>query len=151
MNRVLSVLCALSLFVLLAAGPALARQAKGDKSVVDMTGVWKGTSSSVAMGALGHAAASQAPKFLHVDFTITIEKQEGPNFYGTKTSARGKEAVLGVIDGWSISMVDDDGVYVGKLTSKNKMSLKYLETTAQSKVASITVYQREEQDAKTGE
>jgi len=151
MNRVLSVLCVLSLFVVLAAGPAVARQAKGDKSVVDMTGVWKGTTSSVAMGTLGHAAASQTPKFLHVDFTITIEKQEGPNFYGTKTSAKGKETVLGVIDGWSISMVDDDGVYVGKLTSKNKMSLQYLEATAQSKVASITEYQRAEQDAKAGE
>lgn len=142
MQRFLTVLCVLSAVFVLAAGPALAGKSKGE-SPVDMTGVWKGTSTSVAMGALGHTEASQAPKFVHVDFTITIEKQDGPTFYGTKTSAKGKETVLGVIDGWRVSMVDDDGVYRGKLTSKNKLNLTYLEAGTTSKVASVTEYRRE--------
>jgi hypothetical protein len=147
MKRPIPTLLILLLALVLAA-PALARKEKAEKPVPDLTGVWKGTTQSVAMGKLGHTDATTAPKFLHVDFTLTIDKQEGPNFYGTKTSAKGKETVLGVIHGHLVSMVDDDGIYNGRLTSAHSLQLIYLEAGTNSKVASITTYEREDKDAK---
>jgi hypothetical protein len=143
MTRVLAVLSALSLILLLAAVPGHARKAKADKEVADLTGVWKGTTQSVAMGKLGHADASDAPKFLKMDFTITIDKQEGATFSGTKASAKAKETLLGVVENSLVYMVDDDGVMIGKLLSKNKMSVKYLHVTKDGKVASLAVYVRD--------
>ena len=97
----------------------------------------------VAMGKLGHTEASNAPKFLHMDWTLTIDKQEGRTFYGVKASAKAKETVVGVVDGGQIFMADDDGTFAGKLTSKNRLVLRYVEAGKQSKVASITHYVRE--------
>lgn len=142
-TRVLAFLVILGLVL---AGPALAREhkEKKEKDVPDVTGVWKGTSDSVAMGKLGHADATDAPKFLHADWTLTIDKQDGRAFYGSKASARAKETVVGVIDGTlKLYMADDDGIYIGKLTGKNTMIIKYLEAGKDSKVASITHYCRE--------
>lgn len=145
MSRFATLLLALVLGCLLAAGPALAREKKEkqEKAVHDVTGVWKGTSDSVAMGKLGHVDQAAAPKFLHVDWTLTIDKQEGRTFSGVKASAKAKEIVVGVIDGAKIFMADDDGVYTGKLTSKNRMIITYTEAGKESKVASITLYVRE--------
>ncbi|MFP5257560.1 MAG: hypothetical protein ACLGQH_00935 [Acidobacteriota bacterium] len=145
MSRFATLLLALVLGCLLAAAPALAREKKEkqEKAVHDVTGVWKGTSDSVAMGKLGHTEASNAPKFLHLEWTLTIDKQEGRTFYGAKASAKAKETVVGVIDGAKIFMADDDGVYTGKLTSKNRMIITYTEAGKDSKVASITLYVRE--------
>lgn len=146
MRRVVAVLSVLSLFVLLAALPAQARKAKADKEAPDLVGVWKGTTQSVAVGKLGHTEESQTPKFLKMDFTITIDKQEGPTFYGTKASAKAKETLLGVVEGSKVYMVDDDGVMLGKLTSKNRMWVKYVHVTKDGKVASIALYVRERKD-----
>lgn len=142
--RVLAFLVILGL--VLAAASALAREhkEKDEKDVPDVTGVWKGTSDSVAMGKLGHADATDAPKFLHAEWTLTIDKQDGRAFYGAKASARATETVVGVIDGAStLYMADDDGTYFAKLTGKNTMVVKYLEAGKDSKVASITHYRRE--------
>uniref|UniRef100_I2Q0Q5 TIGR03067 domain-containing protein n=1 Tax=Desulfovibrio sp. U5L TaxID=596152 RepID=I2Q0Q5_9BACT len=142
MSRPCSLVLALVLGFVLAAVPALAKEKK-EKAVADVTGVWKGASDSVAMGKLGHADASDAPKFMHVSFTLTIEKQEGRAFYGTKASDRGKETVVGMVDGAVVTMADDDGTYVGKLTGKNSMIVRYLEAGTNSKVASITRFVRD--------
>jgi hypothetical protein len=142
MSRMCSLVLALVLGFVLAAVPALAKEKK-EKTVSDLTGVWKGESDAVAMGRLGHTDASDTPKFLHVAFTLTIEKQEGRTFYGVKTSAKGKETVVGVVDGAAVTMADDDGTYVGKLTGKNSMIVRYLEAGTNSKVASITRYVRD--------
>ncbi|MGE4536709.1 MAG: hypothetical protein AB7D37_06510 [Desulfovibrio sp.] len=145
--RILAILLVLGLLCI--ALPALAKEHKEKKenAAPDITGVWKGTSDSVAMGKLGHADAVHTPQFLHVDWTLTIDKQDGRAFYGTKASARAKETVVGVIDGASkLSMADDDGIYIGKLTGKNTMIITYVEGTKESKVASITHYRREAAD-----
>lgn len=145
MSRFATLLLALVLGCFLAAAPALAREKKEmrEKAVHDVTGVWKGTSDTVAMGKLGHTEATSAPKFLHLEWTLTIDKQEGRTFSGTKASAKGKETVVGVVDGGKIFLADDDGVYTGKLTSKNRMIITYTESGKDSKVASITHYVRE--------
>jgi len=142
MSRIGTIVLALTLGLLLAASPSWAKDKK-EKAIPDITGIWKGVSDSVAMGKLGHTDATDAPKFLHVEWTLTIDKQEGRAFHGTKTSARAKETVVGVVDGAKLYMADDDGVYVGKLTSKNRLILQYLEAGKDSKVASITSYARE--------
>jgi len=145
MNRLFALALAVLLGTLLAAGPALAQEAKAkrEKPIPNLVGVWKGTSDSVAVGALGHADATAAPTFLHVDWTLTIDKQEGRTFYGTKVSSRAKEMVVGVVDGAQVSLADDDGTYVGKLTSPNRLVVRYLEAGKASKAASITLYVRE--------
>ncbi|KHK01556.1 hypothetical protein [Desulfovibrio sp. TomC] len=145
MSRHVAVLLALVMGCFLAVSSAQARESKEkkEKSIPDVTGVWKGTSDSVAMGRLGHTDPTTTPKFLHLDWTLTIDKQEGRAFFGTKASARGKETVVGVIDGATLYMADDDGAFVGKLTSKNRLVLKYMEPGKESKVASITLYVRE--------
>jgi len=145
MSRACTLLLAFALGLLLAAAPAQAREhkEKKEKAAPDVTGVWKGVSDSVAMGKLGHADATTAPKFLHIEWTLTIDKQEGRAFYGSKASLRGKETLVGILDGATITMADDDGTYVGKLTGKNSMIVKYVEAGKDSKVASITRYVRE--------
>jgi|GEM_PF-360025 len=149
MSRAYCSLFAVLMAFLLAASPALAaeKKEKKDKSVPDVTGVWKGVSDSVAMGRLGHANPAGQPTFLHVEWTLTIDKQEGRAFYGAKASAKARETVVGVIDGGTaLYMADDDGTFVGKLTSKNRMIVKYLEAGKESKVASITLFVREGDD-----
>jgi len=137
----------LLLLMLLIAAPALAGKDQSDKSAPDLTGVWKGTTQSVAMGTLRHTEASQTPKFLKMDFTLTIDKQEGATFHGTKASAKVTEALLGVVENSLVYMVDDDGVMIGKLLGKNKMSVKYLHVNKDGKVASLTIFTREEKPA----
>ena len=51
--------------------------------------------------------------------------------------------MVGVLDGHKIYMADDDGTYIGQVTGKNTMVVKYLETGKDSKVASITHYRRD--------
>lgn len=145
MIRLRAALLACLFGCLLFAVPALAAEhkEKKEKAVYDIAGVWKGTSDSVAVGKLGHTDATETPKFLHLEWTLTIDKQDGPNFYGTKASAKAKETVVGVLDGALLFMADDDGTYIGKLTGKNTMIVKYLEAGKESKVASITHYRRE--------
>ncbi|NCB22566.1 MAG: hypothetical protein EOM56_06965 [Deltaproteobacteria bacterium] len=147
MSRARALVFLVVLVCALVAAPALARKNAENKEndVPNVTGVWKGTSVSVAVGKLGHAGATDAPQFLHIDWTLTIEKQDGRAFYGTRASSRAKETVVGVIDGAStLYMADEDGTYVGKLTSKNTMDVKYLEAGKDSKVASFTHYRRDE-------
>lgn len=142
MSRTCSLVLALFLGLLVAATPALAKDKK-EKAVSDVTGVWKGQSESVAVGKLGHVEATETPKFLQVSFTLTIDKQQGRVFYGVKASAKGKETVVGVMDGANIFMADDDGTYTGRLTGKNSMIVKYLEAGTSSKVASVTRFVRD--------
>lgn len=145
MNRLFALALAVMLGTLLAAGPVLAQEAKAkkEKSIPNLVGVWKGTSEGAAMGALGHVDAAAAPTFVKVDWTLTIDKQEGRAFYGTKASSRGKETMVGVVDGAQVAMADDDGTYVGKLTSPNLLIVRYLEAGKASKVASVALYVRE--------
>jgi hypothetical protein len=145
MKRLPFLALAALLGTLFAAGPGLAQEtkAKKEKPIPNMVGVWKGTSEGAAMGALGHVDAAGAPTFVKVDWTLTIDKQEGRAFYGTKASSRAKETVVGVVDGAQVGMADDDGTYVGKLTSPNRLIVRYLEAGKASKAASVTLYVRE--------
>ncbi|MEL7638409.1 MAG: hypothetical protein AAGU21_02085 [Solidesulfovibrio sp.] len=145
MVRLRALLLAGLVGVILIAVPALAAEhkEKKEKTVPDITGVWKGTSDTVSMGKTGHAEPSDSPKFQHLDWTLTIDKQDGPNFSGTKASAKGKETVVGVLDGAMVFMADDDGTCFGKLTGKNTMIVKYLEAGKDSKVASVSHFRRE--------
>ncbi|MHC1789446.1 hypothetical protein [Solidesulfovibrio sp.] len=145
MSRIVALLLALVLGCCLTAAPALAKEKK-EKPVTDVTGVWKGTSDSAAMGRLGHADAATEPQFKHLEWTLTIDKQEGRAFFGVRATARAKETVVGVIDGATLYLADDDGVMVGKLTSKNRLVLKYMEAGKESKVASISLLIREGSD-----
>jgi hypothetical protein len=143
MRRVFVILSVLALLVCMTALPAQARKAKGEKEIANLVGVWKCTTESVAVGKLGHTELSNSPKFLKMDFTITIDKQEGPTFYGTKASAKAKETLLGVVENSLVYMVDDDGVMNGRLYGKNKMTVKYLHVNKDGKVASLATYVRE--------
>ena len=70
-------------FAMLTAAPASAQTA-----IPDLRGTWKGESESIILGAGNphHAATpSDQPRLNKVAFTVTIDKQDGPNTYGATT------------------------------------------------------------------
>ncbi len=145
MPRIAALTLVLLFTVCLVAVPASARKAKDDKEVTDLTGVWKATTNSVVMGNTLHHDPAAAPAFRHIEMSMTIEKQEGAMFYGSWASPKTKETMVGVIDGATVYMADDDGVTIGKLLSKNKMLVKYLQPGKDAKVAAITMFTREKE------
>lgn len=78
------------------------------------------------------------------DFTLTIDKQEGFRFSGTKESAKWKEAVSGVIgfDSKTVYMVDDNGFLFCRLVSPDKMELVYLQSSKHLSVAARGIMTR---------
>ncbi|WP_027184975.1 hypothetical protein [Desulfovibrio inopinatus] len=137
--------CALPVIPTLAA-----EQSTGAGAIPDITGVWTGTSDAVVVGKLAHTEESNIPKFLHVDFTLTIDKQDGRAFHGSKSSSKAKEQLVGVIDETTMDlyMADEDGVFIGSLRDQDTMIVKYLEPGKASKVAGITIFSRKESKPK---
>ncbi len=87
------------LLATLTAAPAAAQQG----AIPDLRGTWKGTSESIILGAGNphHAAPAQAePRLNSVEFTMTVDKQDGRRFSGTFSSPRGNETRFS----WSTTM-----------------------------------------------
>ncbi len=82
--------------------------------------------------------------FVDVDMTITIDKQEGFRFSGSKSTAKRTEAVAGVIgfDNKAVYMVDDDGITLCRLIAPDKMEQIYLHVTPHRSVAARGILTR---------
>jgi hypothetical protein len=97
------------LLATLTAAPAAAQQG----AIPDLRGTWKGTSESIILGAGNphHAAPAQAePRLNSVEFTMTVDKQDGRRFSGTFSSPRGNDKFVAAISrNNTIFVVDDDG------------------------------------------
>src|SRR5262245_17545068 len=90
-----------------------AASAAAQTAVPDFRGTWKGDSHTIALGgAHPHHPGTQAnePRFDSTAFTLTVDKQDGRRFFGTFSSARGNEAVIGVMArNGTIFVVHEDG------------------------------------------
>jgi hypothetical protein len=123
----------------LAAGPAIS-----DSWVpADLRGIWKGDSESVITdgGNSHHAGTPQSPEphVSSVAFTMTIDHQDGRRFWGTFSSARSTESVIGVMSrNGTIYFVDINGYSFGTLLAADKLEMCYLQAAPSGRVASCT-------------
>ena len=134
----MSKLAWMSLVVALAAVPAIAETA-----IPDMKGTWTGDSESIVLGRGNehHAGPrSNKPRLSMIQFTMTIDMQDGRRFSGTFSSAKHSEQVIAVISrAGTIYMVDDDGWTSGTMLAPDKMELCYMARLGADRVASCTV------------
>jgi hypothetical protein len=133
----------LARIVTLAAITALAAaSAAAQTAVPDFRGTWKGESHSIVLGgAHPHHPGAQAnePRFDSTAFTLTVDKQDGRRFFGTFSSARGNDPVIGVVSrNGTIHVVDDDGYTIGTMLAPNRMEWCYMHLSSAVKVASCT-------------
>ena len=133
----MSKLAWMSLVVALAAVPAIAETA-----IPDMKGTWTGDSESIVLGRGNehHAGPrSNKPRLSMIQFTMTIDMQDGRRFSGTFSSAKHSEQVIAVISrAGTIYMVDDDGWTSGTMLAPDKMELCYMARLSTGRVASCT-------------
>jgi len=124
-------------FIALSTIPAAAQTA-----IPDLRGTWKGDSETIVLGGGNpHHPAGQAnqPELRTVQFTLTVDKQDGRRFSGTFSSARSSEKVIAVISrGGTIIMADDEGYTHGTLLAPNRLELCYLHVSSAARVASCT-------------
>jgi len=123
-------------------------QAKSDAP--NMLGTWVGTShTAVYGGGLHHPENASHNKinrqgkdgirFRNVEFTYTIDQQDGRNFAGNSTSGHhSKERILGALskDGKSGVMVAEHGGHITFQVNGNSMEI--CGTRAREKVANTT-------------
>jgi hypothetical protein len=123
----------------LATGPAIS-----DSSLpANLRGIWKGDSESVITdsGNAHHAETPQSPKphVSSVAFTLKIDHQDGRRFWGTFSSARLTESVIGVISrNGALYFVDIKGYSFGTLLAPDRLEMCYLQTASSGRVASCT-------------
>ena len=121
----------------LAAAPAAAQTA-----IPDVRGTWKSESESIVLGRGNehHAGPrSNKPRLSMIQFTMTIDMQDGRRFSGTFSSAKHSEQVIAVISrAGTIYMVDDDGWTSGTMLAPDKMELCYMARLSTGRVASCT-------------
>ncbi|MGD9924126.1 MAG: hypothetical protein AB7V13_22200 [Pseudorhodoplanes sp.] len=107
----------------------------------NLVGTWKGDSQSIVLsgGNQHHPGKSSEPRMTSVAFTMVIDKQDGRRFYGTFSSPRHKETVIGVIArNGAIYVVDDDGYSVGTLLAPTRMEICYMKRAPDGRIASCT-------------
>jgi hypothetical protein len=129
------------MFTLAALTTLSALPAAAETAVPDLRGTWKGTSESVVSGGANphHVTQSTETRFSTIEFTLTVDKQDGRRFSGTFSSARTTDQVVAVIGrNGSIYMADDDGYTVGTLLAPNRIELCYMRSSSGAKVASCT-------------
>jgi len=112
----------------------------------------KGTWVMKAQGMRHHKAQEANPKshtdvktgLAQFELKITIDKQDGFRFSGTKESAKLKETVSGVIgfDNKTLYLVDDDGMAFCRLVAPDKMEHIYLHVTKHDSVAGRGIFVR---------
>ena len=95
----------------------------------DMIGTWQGISNSAVLGAGLHHHSPEtdrkAIRFRKVDYTLTIDRQEGRNFSGRVTSAHHSEIVLGALakDFKTGVMVNEHGTFNFSRADTNALEL----------------------------
>lgn len=123
MFKTLMVVFAAALFLL----PGMAQA--GD--FPDLKGTWSGPSMGIRIGddPVPHKDPANEGKVSPTEMTLIIESQEKGVFQGKHKSKRNEERIIGVIcsDGKSIFMVDEDSYFTGKIASKDKLEVVWME------------------------
>ncbi|MGE0681926.1 MAG: hypothetical protein AB7P69_13635 [Candidatus Binatia bacterium] len=128
---------------------AVAHISVAESDIPDVKGTWV----MQVQGVLHHKTQETNPH-MHQDvrtgptqfeLTITIDKQDGFRFSGTKESAKLKETVSGVIgfDNKTLYMVEDDGTAFCRLVEPDKMEHIYLSVTKYHSAAGRGILIRE--------
>jgi hypothetical protein len=106
--------------------------AQAAKTAPDVLGNWVGLSNSAVIGAGQHHpdGSDGEIRFRRVEFTLTIDRQEGRNFSGMFLTASHKEPVVGAFAGDFKTgvMADLDGQMSFRLVGKNRMDMCYTHT-----------------------
>lgn len=103
-----------------------------ESDIPDLKGEWVMTHEAVIQSNKAEMPperhVDETEGFISIDFVITIDKQEGFKFSGTKSSKQRKETISGIIgfDNKSVYMVDDDGVMHCRIVGPDKMEHIYL-------------------------
>ena len=124
------------------AGPAGIAAAQDTSQLPDLKGRWVGTNEAIVLGTpLHHGSGANQPRLNTLEFTITIEGQDGRRFWGTAASQRDREPILGVIgfDGKTLVAQDSDGMIQGTLVDRDTMELIYHHTGSSIVVAAARV------------
>jgi hypothetical protein len=108
--------------------------------VPDVTGTWLMKAEGVKLQKDQGEAAHNVDHFAAetasyaVDFTVTVETQDGVTFFGRKASAKAVEEIAGVIDfdNTRVWMIDFDGTTTCTLTSPDEMSCVYYEINSEN-------------------
>ena len=115
----------------------------------DLKGTWIGHTYPLTQGKTEHyAQAGEAEAvFQDASWTLTVDRQEGSRFTGTRGLTEGtrRDPILGVIraDRRTIHMVDDDGTFQVTLTAPNAMEVCRTEVTAVSQILSCAEFDRQ--------
>lgn len=119
---------------------SLASTAVAAAEVPDMTGAWEMKAQGVklqkdlaeATHNVDHFAAETAA--YAVDFTISVEAQDGVTFFGKKASAEAEEEIAGVIDydNTHVWVIDFDGTTACTLVSPDEMTCVYYEINSEN-------------------
>ena len=109
--------------------------AMAQTDVADLKGSWTGLADIVLLSEESeHVAPSAEPSFPTLQFTITIDQQDGRGFAGTLASTRATDPLVGMIrsDGRRLHMVDNDGTLSGDLIAPDQMEICRTEVTPSS-------------------
>ncbi len=130
---------------IVAAMLAPATVASAATDVPDLKGSWSGTAEIVVRSEVAeHVAPSAEASFVKLEFTITIEQQEGHAFSGTLASARATDPLIGMVrsDGKRLHMVDNDGTLTGEVVGPDEMEVCRTEVTPESMSAYCATFTR---------
>lgn len=97
----------------------------------NLVGVWKGPALAVGIGSNPYRVPEgPGPVFFDqsIDFTYTIAEQKGSRFFGTLTSGKGTETVIGALQPPAYTggiFLDDDGRYTFTMRDATTIDLCY--------------------------
>jgi hypothetical protein len=94
----------------------------------DLLGSWKCSSEGLLLGDGSHAIApTETPTAVGKNMLYVFESQEGNKVFGTKTSDKHSEPVLGIIsfNNRSVELVDEDGYITWSIIDKKRATAIY--------------------------
>jgi hypothetical protein len=124
-----------------------------DAGLIDLRGTWiPGEGAHIVEGPTRHQESGIVPVPGHdtlrthtSTFVFQFERQEGRMFWGSLSSAKVTEKLIGTIsvDGKRFVMVDDDGTFIGTVVDKDTLDYSYTHVTPTNKAVACGLLHRE--------
>jgi hypothetical protein len=132
---------------LVALGPGASAQ--DTSQIPDLRGRWVGTNEAIVMGNAPHhplaSSPQEKPRMTSVEFTFTVEGQDGRRIWGTSASPGFKEAFVGMVrfDGKTVSVQDSDGAIDATLLDPDTLEVIYRHSASHSVVVALSRIKRQ--------
>jgi hypothetical protein len=114
---------------------------------IDIKGRWVAMSDAIVRGNAPHhaPAAGGGIRTDHIQITYTITNQDGRRFWGTISTKRGDEPIMGVIgfDGKTVVARDNDGLYQGNIIDRDTIDVIYSHANKDSVVVAAHRFTRQ--------